>query len=107
MVLSSAANAVVIKVTTEWLCLTELSSKAGQLHSRSRKLALGAHRLTFNASERKEMIDDSTMKAVNLNVAFGYSSQARHQLALFDLRRLQIHIAGVRQVRSASSASTS
>jgi hypothetical protein len=61
----------------------------------------------FNAGERKEMIDDSTMKAVNLNVAFGYSSQARHQLALFDLRRLQIHIAGVRQVRSASSASTS
>ncbi len=53
------------------------------------------------------MIDDFTMNAVNLNVAFGYSSQAQHQLALFDLRRLQIHIAGVRQVRSASSAAMS
>ena len=47
------------------------------------------------------------LKAVNLNVTFGYSSQARHQLALFDLRRLQIHIAGVKQVRSVSSANIS
>ena len=53
------------------------------------------------------MIDDFTVKTMNLNAAFGYSSQARHQLALFDLRRLQIHIAGVRQVRSAPSAATS